>query len=143
MPQITFRGKIYRSEFEMPQEIRREYQDDQLKKAAAKSLTDVIDIPPEVKDAYKRAASKENNASATQSPNNLPTIEELYRRSAPEDMRHLPSDESILRPSPPVIDPDHSTIEPESNHWIVRVAYVILWALFAIVLIYLVTQWLW
>ena len=139
MPQITFRGKFYNSEFEMPQDIRREYQGDQRKKDDTKPLTDVIDVPREGGDVHRRALSKEKNSS-TQPENKFPTIEELYRRSVPQDKPQSPSDEDLFLPSPPAIDSDHSPIEPESNHWIVQVIYVILWALFAVVLIYLVIQ---
>jgi hypothetical protein len=45
----------------------------------------------------------------------LPRTEDIYRQSAPENMKDLPSDESIYRPSAPLIDPAKSAIEPEPS----------------------------
>src|SRR5512139_3070716 len=111
MPKITFRGKTYYSEFEMPTNIRRAYQKEQIREASTKPLTDVVDMPAEVKEVYKRALDREEQSSP--STKDLPTSEELYRQSAPENMRHLPSHESMYQPSAPIIDPYHSSIEPD------------------------------
>jgi hypothetical protein len=143
MPQITFRGKIYNSEFEMPQDIRRAYRDYLLKEASTKSLTDALDITTDVQEGYRRALSKAKSSTSFPYNNNLPTIEELYRRSAPQVTTHLPSDKSLLPPAPLVIDPEHSTVKSKPSHWILKALFVILWALFAVALIYLVTQRLW
>jgi hypothetical protein len=105
MTPITFKGKTYNSEFEMPQDIRQSYQEVQMRKMSTKTLTD-----------------------------------ELYRQSAPADMRHLPSDESVYRPSAPMIDPKYSIIEPESNLVIRGLVFGILWSLVLIGIVFLVIE---
>lgn len=115
MPKITFRGKTYNSEFEMPEDVRRAYQDYVLEnEVRTKSLTDIVDMPEEVKAIYERAIGKVEERPASSQPlSQLPKTEDLYRQSAPEGMKHLPSDESMYHPSDPVIDPMKATIEPE------------------------------
>jgi hypothetical protein len=139
MPPVTFKGKTYNSEFEMPQEVRQAYQKDQLRKTNARSLTDVVDVPVEVGDFYRRALRREENSSSS-STKDLPTTEELYRQSAPADMRHLPSDESVYRPSAPIIDPEYSTIEPESSLVLRGLVFGILWSLLLIAIVFLAIE---
>ena len=127
MTPITYRGKTYNSEFEMPQDVRQAYQEEQMQKTSTKSLTDVVDIPPEVKESYEHATEKvASSSSSSMDTSDLPTTEELYRQSAPEGMKHLPSDESVYRHSPPVIDPAYSTIEPDSGPVLKRLAVVVI-----------------
>ena len=140
MPQITFRGKTYNSEFEMPQDVRQAYQESKMREASAKTLSDVVDVPANVKDVYERAVGKEEQSNSSQSTKDLPTSEEIYRQSAPQDMKHLPSDESVYRPSPMVVDPGHSTTEPESGMVASRLIYGILVALIVTALIYFAVQ---
>ena len=140
MPKITFRGKTYYSEFEMPPNVRRAYQKEQIRTTNTKPLTDVVDMPAEVEDAYKRALHREEQSSASPSTKDLPTTDELYRQSAPADMRHLPSDESIYQPSPPIIDPEYSTIEPELSLVIRGLVFGILWSLVLIGIVFLVIE---
>lgn len=140
MPQIIFRGKAYNSEVEMPQEIRQAYQEDQMRRTSTKSLTDVVDMPAKVEDVYRRALRREEQSNSSPSTKVLPTTEELYRQSAPADMRHLTSDESVYRPSAPVIDPDHSTIEPESSLVIRGLIFGILWSLVLIAIVFLAIE---
>lgn len=143
MPQITFRGKTYNSEFEMPQEIRQAYQEEQMREASTKSLTDVVDMHPDVRAVYEKAVDRVGDASSrTQQPDNLPTTEDLYRQSAPQELRHLPSDESIYRPAPPIVDPARSNIEPESSFEPRRLVTGLVWALIIMALVYLVMQFL-
>ncbi len=106
MPRITFRGKTYYSEFEMPPHIRRAYQ-------------------------------KEQSSPSTEE---LPTSEEMYRQSAPENMRHLPSEESVYQPSAPIIDPEHSTIEPELSLVLRGLVFGILWSLVLIAIVFLAIE---
>jgi len=143
MPPITFKGKTYNSEFEMPQEVRQAYQQYQMRKTNAKTLTDVVDMPAEVEDVYRRALNKEEQSSTSPSMKELPTIEELYRQSAPADMRHLPSDETVYRHSVPVIDPEYSTIEPESSLVLRGLVFGILWSLVIVGIVFLVIQLFW
>jgi hypothetical protein len=72
--------------------------------------------------------------------NELPKTEDIYRQSAPENMKHLPSDESIYRPSEPLIDPTKSVIEPESGLGMNRLVSSVLWALILVVLVYFAMQ---
>ncbi len=141
MSRITFRGKTYYSEFEMPPNIRRAYQKEQIRKTSSKPLTDIVDMSPEVKDAYKRALQQEEQANLP-SVQDLPTTDELYRQSAPEELRHLPSDETIHQPSAPVIDPDHPTIEPDSGPVARGLAIGVLCALVIILIVFLIIQFL-
>jgi hypothetical protein len=59
MPKIEFRGQTYNDEFEMPYEIRQAYireKEQQTNKdnSSARSLTDVVDMSPEVKAMYEK-----------------------------------------------------------------------------------------
>ncbi len=141
MPQIKFRGKIYYSEFEMPPKVRQAYQKAKLQEDSSKPLTDIVDLHPDVKAAYEKAVNKvENRSSSDQQTNDLPTTDEIYRQSAPQELRHLPSDETIYRPAPPIIDPERSTIEPESGMVTSRLIYGILIAVVVTALVYFAVQ---
>jgi hypothetical protein len=142
MPKITFRGKTYYSEFEMPPNVRRAYQKEQIHRTNTKPLTDVVDMPAEVEDVYRRALDREEQSNSAPSTKDLPTTEDLYRQSAPADMRHLPSDESIYQPSAPVIDPDHSTIEPDSGPVLRGLAIGVVCALVIMLIVFLIIQFL-
>ena len=89
----------------MPQEVRQAYQQYQMRKTNAKTLTDVVDMPA--------------------------------------DMRHLPSDETVYRHSIPVIDPEYSTIEPESSLVLRGLVFGILWSLVIVGIVFLVIQLFW
>jgi hypothetical protein len=123
MSRIVFRGKTYYSVFEMPPLIRQAYEKEQKKARstetnshAAKPLTDVVDMSPEMKEIYERAVSHVEERPASSRPlEELPKTEDIYRQSAPDDMKHLPSDESLYQPSRPIIDPVPSTIEPDQG----------------------------
>ena len=141
MPKITFRGKTYNSEFEMPEDVRQAYQDYVLhNEVRTKSLSDIVDMPEEVKAIYERAMGKVEERPSSQRPSDLPRTEDLYRQSAPEGMKHLPSDESVYRPSDPVIDPTKATIEPEpilSR----RLISSVVWAVILAVLVLIAMQY--
>ena len=148
MPRIEFRGKTYNNEFEMPLDVRQAYnkeKEEQAKKnkTGTKTLTDIVDMSPEVQAIYERALGKVEEKLASSRPlNELPKTEDIYRQSAPDDMKHLPSDESIYRPSEPLIDPAKSVIEPEPAFGISRFVSSIVWALLLVVLVYFVMQFL-
>ena len=143
MPKITFRGQNYNSEFEMPEDIRQAYQEfERRNKTRNQPLSDVVDMPPEVKAVYERALNRVEERTDSQSVKDLPKTEDLYRQSAPADMKHLPSDESVYRPSAPVIDPVKPTIEPEPGLVPGRLISSLVWALILIVLAFLVMQFL-
>src|SRR6266496_6737173 len=63
MPKIDFRGKTYNSEFEMPPDVRQAYNEEKERSAdksgtSAKSLTDLVEMSPEMKEIYERAVEK-------------------------------------------------------------------------------------
>ena len=144
MPKITFRGQTYNSEFEMPEDLRQEYQETERRnKTRNDSLRDVVDMTPEVRAVYERALNRVEGQPASSPPlNDLPKTEDLYRQSAPGDMRDMPSDESVYRPSAPVIDPVKSTIEPEPGIVPARLVSSVVWALILLGIAYLVMQFL-
>lgn len=148
MPKIEFRGKTYNNEFEMPPDVRQAYNREKEHRTeknniGTKSLTDIVDMSPEVQAIYERALGKVEEKLASSRPSNeLPKTEDIYRQSAPEDMKHLPSDESIYRPSEPLIDPTKSVIEPEPAFGMNRFISSIVWALLLVVIVYFVMQFL-
>jgi hypothetical protein len=148
MPKIEFRGQTYNNEFEMPFEVRQVYNQEkershQTTAASGKSLTDVVEMSPQLKEIYERAQGKvEQRTPASRPLNELPKTEDIYRQSAPDDMKHLPSDESIYRPSEPLIDPAKSAIEPESAFGMNRFVSSIVWALLLVVVIFIIMQFL-
>jgi hypothetical protein len=148
MPKIEFRGKTYNNEFEMPLDVREAYKREEERRAEkgktnVKSLTDIVDMSPEVKAIYERALGKEEEKTVSSRPlNELPKTEDIYRQSAPDNMKHLPSDESVYQPSQSVIDPVKSTIEPESGLGISRFISSIIWALILVAVAFIIMQFL-
>jgi len=148
MPKIEFRGKTYNNEFEMPPDLRQAYEEEKARSGGTnetntKSLTDVVEMSPQLKEIYERAQGKvEARSVSSRSLNELPNTEDIYRQSAPEDMKHLPSDESIYRPSAPLIDSTKSVIEPESGLGVNRLISSVLWAILLVVIIYFALQFL-
>ena len=145
MPKIQFRGKTYNNEFEMPYDTRqaynREKENRERNKASETSLTDIVDMSPEIKAIYERALGKvEDKLPSSQQSKNLPRTEDIYRQSAPDDMKHLPSDESIYRPSQPLIDPGKSVIEPESAFGVGRFVSSIVWAFILVAVAFIILQ---
>jgi len=123
MSKIVFRGKTYNSEFEMPVDVYQAYQEEKGKEGSAEEngtvanpLTDVVNMSPEIKEIYERAVSHvEEKPTSSRPLRDLPRTEDICRQSAPDDMKHLPSDESLYQPSRPIIDPVPSTIEPDQG----------------------------
>ena len=148
MPKIEFRGQTYNDELEMPYDIRQAYKREKERQTektqtGAKSLTDIVDMSPEVKAIYERALGKvEDKLPPSRQTKNLPKTEDIYRQSAPDDMKHLPSDESIYRPSQPLIDPAKSVIEPESAFGINRFVSSIVWAFILVAIGFVIMQFL-
>jgi len=148
MTRIEFRGQTYNNEFEMPPDIRQAYEEEKARSGEKKetnktSLTDVVEMSPQLKEIYERAQGKVEERPISSRPlNELPNTEDIYRQSAPEDMKHLPSDESIYRPSEPLIDPAKSVIEPESGLGMNRLISSVLWALILVVIVYFAMQFL-
>jgi hypothetical protein len=158
MAKIEFRGKFYNNDFEMPYEVRQAYKQEKeqqaekdkqsgaasaMDKTGSKSLTDIVDMSPEVKAIYERALGNvEDKLASSRQTKDLPKTEHIYRQSAPDDMKHLPSDESIYRPSQPLIEPGKSAIEPESAFGMKRFVYSIVWALIVIAVVFIIMRFL-
>lgn len=148
MPKIEFRGQTYNDELEMPYEVRQAYirekeSRSEKDKSSAKPLSEVVDMSPEVKAIYERALDKvEDKLPPSRQSINLPNTEDIYRQSAPDDMKHLPSDESIYRPSEPLIDPEKSAIEPESAFGMNRFISSIIWAFILVAVVFIILQFL-
>ena len=144
MPRIEFRGKTYNNEFEMPPDIRQAYRSEKERRVhqnTPKPLTEIVDMSPEVRKIYERALGNvEEKLGPARRPQELPKTEDIYRQSAPDDMKHLPSDESIYRPSQPLIDPAKSVIEPESAFGMNRFISSIIWALILVAIAFFIMQ---
>lgn len=142
MPKIQFRGKTYNNEVEMPPDVRKAYNEEKTK-AGTQPLSDIVDMSPDVKAIYERALENVEDTLPESRPSmELPRTEDLYRQSAPEDMKHLPSDESIYRPSQPLIDPSKSAIEPESAFGMNRLISSIIWALILVAVAFIIMRFL-
>ena len=93
MAKIEFRGQTYNNEYEMPYDVRQAYlreKENRTEKdnASAKPLSDVVDMSPEVKAMYERALNKvEDKLPPSRQSKNLPKTEDIYRQSAPDDMK--------------------------------------------------------
>jgi hypothetical protein len=148
MPRIEFRGKTYNSEFEMPPDEREAYNREKesasrKSQTGARPLTEIVDMSPEVKAMYERALGNvEEKLDSLPPSRDLPRTEDLYRQSAPEDMKHLPSDESIYRPARPLIDPLRSVIEPEPAFGMSRFITSALWVLIVVLVAFIILQFL-
>jgi hypothetical protein len=91
MPKIEFRGQTYNDEFEMPYEIRQAYIREKERRAekdkrstprsggvdqsAARSLTDLVDMSPEVKAIYERALGNVENKLPSSHLSSIPAID--------------------------------------------------------------------
>ncbi len=144
MPRIEFRGKSYNNEFEMPADIRQAYnKEKENKKTGTKPLTEIVDMSPEVRTIYERAlGSVEEKLASSRSLSELPRTEDIYRQSAPADMKNLPSDESIYRHSPPIVNSTKPAIGPESGLGMNRLASSILWVLILLAVAFFVIRFL-
>jgi hypothetical protein len=148
MPKIEFRGKTYNNEFEMPFDIRQAYNEEMQRsnknsETSGKSLTELVEMSPQLKEIYERAQGKVEAKTVSSQPlNELPKTEDIYRQSAPENMKNLPSDESIYRPSEPLIDPAKSVIEPEPAFGMNRFVSSIIWAFLLVAAIFIIMQFL-
>ena len=120
MPKIIFKGRTYNSVFEMPNEIREAYQIEKRKQPqennAAKPLTDFVEMSDEIRELYERAMGNVDKKTASSKPlSELPRTEDIFRQSAPANMKNLPSDESVYRPSPSPNPPAHAAIEEDNG----------------------------
>ena len=120
MSKIVFRGKTYNSVFEMPNDIRQAYQIEKRKRPAetgtSKPLTDYVDMSDRIREIYERALGKvEDRTASSQPAAELPKIEDIYRQSASPRISDSKSDEKIYSPSPPLVPPSNTSIEPDNG----------------------------
>lgn len=128
MPKINFRGKEYNSLADMPAKLRHDY----FKARAGYDVPEEETIsevgtlprgmehmPDEVREIYERVRGNLDAKPIKASPvDELPSTEDLYRRSAPAGMQNQPSDEIVYKPSPPIIEPPPPIVE--SDHTLRR-----------------------
>lgn len=134
MSKIKFRGKEYNSLADMPAQERHDYfkaragydVPEQEPKSKADQLPGGMEnVSGEVREIYERVRGKLDAKPIKASPvDDLPTTEELYRRSAPGGLRNRPSDEAIYKPSPPIIEPPPPIVE--SDHTLRRLVIALL-----------------
>ena len=132
----------------MPYDVRQAYLREKEERAhrsktGEKSLSDVVDMSPDVKAIYERALGNvDDRLTSTRPSRDLPNTDEIYRQSAPADMKHLPSDESIYRPSDRLIEPEKSAIEPDAAWRTNRFISSIIWALILVAVAFVVMRFL-
>jgi len=139
MSRIVFRGKTYNSVFEMPNDIREAYQREKRNQSpgnnASTSLADFVEMSDEIREMYERAVGNVSDKSTSSGQlSNLPNTDEIYRQSAPSDMRHLPSDESIYRESKPLTPDSPPAIEEDNGPIRLAITIAVIIALGGIVL---------
>jgi hypothetical protein len=132
MSTIVFRGKTYNSVFEMPDEIRQAYQREKQRPVTANKtnpglFTNLFEMPEEVRGVYQRALQNLDEKTAPS---------KTFSDSPPKDIRS--SDESLYKPSPPIIQEIKPAIKPESG----TTGFIVSVAVFLMLLglAYLVTQ---
>ena len=125
MPKIIFQGKEYDSIADMPAKARHDYFKfkagydipEEAPEKKAGEIPDGMDgLPKEVREIYERVRGEldAKPTSTKASPvDSLPKTEDLFRRSAPDGMRDMPSDEIVYKPSPPIIEPPPPIVESD------------------------------
>lgn len=121
MTKIVFQGKEYDSLADMPAKTRHNYfkvkagyviPETESKDNSGMMLGSMENLPDDVRDIYERVRSefdvKPIGTKGSQI-DKLPKTEDLFRRSAPENLRNTFSNESIYKtPPPPVIESDYT-----------------------------------
>ena len=128
MPTIKFRGKEYNSLADMPAKLRHDYfkaragydvPEEETKSKVGTLPRGMEHMPDEVREIYERVRGDLDAKPIKTSPvDELPSTEDLYRRSAPAGMQNQPSDEIVYKPSPPIIEPPPPIVE--SDHTLRR-----------------------
>ena len=140
MPKIRFKGKEYSSVADMPAKIRHDYfkaragydvSEDEATSEAGMIPKGLENMPDEVREIYERVRGEVGTNPIKASPvDDLPSTEDLYRRSAPAGMQDQPSDEIVYKPSPPIIEPPPPIVE--SDHTMRRLFIGLLFVALAI-----------
>jgi len=133
MPKIVYKGKEYQSLADMPAKTRHDYfkakagydvSEEESENKASSLPGGLENMPAEVREIYERVRGDLDAKPLKTSPiDELPKTEDLYRRSAPESMRNMPSDEVVYKPSPPIIEPPPPIVE--SDHTLRRMLLVV------------------
>lgn len=114
MAKIFFRGKTYKSVFEMPEDVRQAYKKETSAKRNLSSGTfasNLDNVPSIVKSVYERVQSNLDDMPSSSTPlDNLPKAVDMYSRAPMER-----SDESIYEPAPPLVSNPRDTIEPDTG----------------------------
>jgi len=129
MPKIVYKGKEYQSLADMPAKTRHDYfkakagyevtEEDKDKANADVLPKGLENMPPDVREIYERVRGDLDAKPIKASPiDELPRTEDLYRRSAPDAMKDMPSDEVMYKPSPPIIEPPPPIVQ--SDHTLRR-----------------------
>ena len=128
MNKIKFRGIEYNNLADMPAKVRHDYFKARagydVTEEKPKSKEDMMpagmeNMPSAVREIYERVRGDLDAKPLKTSPiDELPKTEDLYRRSAPDGMQNLPSDEIVYKPSPPIIEPPPPIVE--SDHTLRR-----------------------
>jgi hypothetical protein len=115
MAKIVFRGKTYKSVFDMPDDVRRDYR--KAKSSANTGMasgtfsSNLDNVPSIVKDIYERVQQNMGDVPPSSTPlDNLPKAVDMYSRKPMER-----SDESIYEPVPPLVSNPQDTIEPDTG----------------------------
>lgn len=128
MPKIVYKGKEYQSLADMPAKTRHDYFKAKAGYDVSEEETETKEgvlpkglenMPAEVREIYERVRGDLDAKPIKASPiDELPKTEDLYRRSAPDAMKNMPSDEVVYKPSPPIIEPPPPIVE--SDHTLRR-----------------------
>jgi hypothetical protein len=115
MAKIIFRGKTYKSIFDMPEDVRRDYRKSKAPAntgmASGTFSSNLDNVPPIIKDIYERVQQNLGDAPPSSTPlDELPKAVDMYSRKPIER-----SDESIYEPAPPLVNSSPNTIEPDSG----------------------------
>ena len=115
MAKIVFRGKTYKSIFDMPDDVRRDYRKSKSSTntgmASGTFSSNLDNVPTIVKDIYERVQQNMGDVSSSSAQlDNLPKAVDMYSRKPMER-----SDESIYEPAPPLVNNPRDTIEPDTG----------------------------
>ena len=148
MPRIKFRGKEYNSLADMPAKLRHDYfkaragydvPEEETKSEAGALPRGMEHMPDEVREIYERVRGNLDAKPIKASPvDELPSTEDLYRRSAPAGMQNQPSDEIVYKPSPPIIEPPPPIVESDHTlrRLVIGLSIAVLLAGIALVLLF-------
>ena len=115
MAKIIFRGKTYKSVFDMPDDVRQDYQKSKAAgntgMASGTFSSNLDNVPTILKDIYERAQQNIGDMPSSSSQlDELPKAVDMYSRRPMER-----SDKSIYEPAPPLVNSTQNTIEPDTG----------------------------